>query len=298
MKYKAICVVILMYSILPSSINAQEDSFPVLKGPYLGQEPPGTTPEIFAPGIVSTDMYNHCSISISPDGSEIYWAMAPLDTPRRIYFSRMIDGVWSKPEIISFTRSENGDCPVLSPDGNGLFFNSSRPLPSGTTRRERIWCAERTPEGWGDPFPLSAEINDEHLHWQVSVDNAGNLYFGSERQGSKGSDDIFMAEFADGVYKKPVSLGTGINSEAHEDNPYISPDGSYLIFVRGGLWLSFKQKDNRWMQAIWMGDEFKNAACPYVSPDGEYMFFLRIGREFNDICWLDAGIIEELKPDF
>jgi hypothetical protein len=119
-------------------IRAQENDFPVLKGPYLGQEPPGTTPDIFAPGIVSTDMYNHCNIDISPDGSEIYWAMASLDTPCRIYFSETIDGVWSKPEIMSFTRSENGDCPVLSPGGNRLFFNSSRPLPEGTARRERI----------------------------------------------------------------------------------------------------------------------------------------------------------------
>ncbi len=33
---------------------AQNEKFPVLKGEYLGQKPPGTTPEIFAPGIVST----------------------------------------------------------------------------------------------------------------------------------------------------------------------------------------------------------------------------------------------------
>ena len=33
--------------------HPESDPFPVLQGPYLGQEPPGTTPEIFAPGIVS-----------------------------------------------------------------------------------------------------------------------------------------------------------------------------------------------------------------------------------------------------
>jgi Tol biopolymer transport system component len=107
-----------------------------------------------------------------------------------------------------------------------------------------------------------------------------------------------MAEFTNGKFKKPVSLGTEINSEAHEDNPYIAPDGSYLIFVRGGLWLSFKQKDNRWMRAIWMGDDFKNAACPYVSPDGKYFFFLEIGHRYNDVWWMDVRVIEELRPDF
>ena len=35
--------------------NGEED-FPVLKGRYLGQKPPGTKPEIFAPGIISTGL--------------------------------------------------------------------------------------------------------------------------------------------------------------------------------------------------------------------------------------------------
>jgi len=35
--------------------TAEPEGFPVLKGPYLGQNPPGMTPEVFAPGIISTD---------------------------------------------------------------------------------------------------------------------------------------------------------------------------------------------------------------------------------------------------
>lgn len=266
-----------------------------LQGPYLGQKPPGRTPEIFAPGIVSTDMYNHCTIAVSRDGTEIYWAMAPLDAPRRIYCSRVLHGAWSRPEIVGFTRSDDGDCPVLSPDGRKLFFNSNRPLPHGTIRRERIWCVVRTPAGWEAPVPLGPEINDEHLHWQVSVDAKGNLYFGSERAGSKGRDDVFMAEFMNGVYRKPVSLGPEINSEAHEGNPFIAPDGSFLMFSRGGLWISFRQNDGSWTRAHNMGEVFEGALCPYVSPDQKYIFFLKMGQGSNDIWWVDAGFIEELR---
>jgi Tol biopolymer transport system component len=231
---------------------------------------------------------------MSPDGSEIYWAMAPLDTPRRIYFSRTVNGVWTKPEIMSLTQSEDGDCPVLSPDGKRMYFNSYRPLPHETSRRERIWFVERTPEGWSAPLPLGREINDEHLHWQVSVDIEGNLYFGSERPGSKGRDDVFVAEFTDGVFRKPVSLGPEINSEAHEGSPYIAPDGSYLIFARNGLWLSFRQENRSWSKAKYMGERFAEGLCPYVSPDGKYLFFLRMGQGYNDIWWVDAKVIEEL----
>jgi hypothetical protein len=289
---QSICFLFL----LAANSFAQRGDFPKLSGPYFGQKPPGLAAEIFAPGIVSTDMYNHCTITVSPDGAEIYWAMAPLDAPRRIYCSKVLHGTWSRPEIVGFTRSEDGDCPVLSSDGKKLFFNSNRPLPGGTIRRERIWCAERIPRGWDEPFPLGPEINDEHLHWQVSVDAAGNLYFGSERTGSKGRDDVFLAEFASGVFRKPVSLGPEINSGAHEGNPFIAPDGSYLIFGRDGLWISFKRSDGSWTRAQNLGDVFKGALCPYVSPDQKYIFFLRMGQGYNDVWWADAGFIEDLRP--
>jgi len=55
-------------------LNAQEKEFPRLSGPYLGQKPPGMTPELFAPGIISTNM-NAAKIAISPDGKEIFFRL-------------------------------------------------------------------------------------------------------------------------------------------------------------------------------------------------------------------------------
>ncbi|HUU06726.1 MAG TPA: hypothetical protein VMZ49_12715 [Patescibacteria group bacterium] len=37
---------------------ASEDGFPKLSGPYLSQKPPGRTPEVFAPGLVSIENSN------------------------------------------------------------------------------------------------------------------------------------------------------------------------------------------------------------------------------------------------
>jgi hypothetical protein len=289
-------IVAILLQVLIVNGQTNQKEFPILKGPYLGQNPPRKNPEIFAKGFVSTDMYNHCSISISPDGKEIYWAMSPLDTPGRIYFSKMIAGVWNKPEVVSFTRTEDGDCPVISPDSKIIYFNSNRPLPNGNKRREMIWCVERTSLGWGNPFPLGVEINEEHLHWQTSIDARGNLFFGSERSVTKGKDDVFMSKSRDGVFQKPVSLGPEINTTEHEGCPFVAPNGSYLIFSRDGLWISFKEKDGGWTKAISMGNIFKGAICPYVSPDGKYIFFLTMGMDYNDIYWTSAKIIEELRP--
>ena len=293
-KILAILITISIQSTLVFCQTGQQD-FPKLSGPYLGQNPPGNKPEVFAPGIVSTELYNHCTISVSPDGTEIYWAAGLLDAPRRIYFSVNENGMWRQPEIVPFTKSEDGDCPVLSPDGKKMFFNSNRPITKGGSRRERIWCVERTSKNWGDPFCLNVEINDEHLHWQVSVDNKENLYFGSERIGSKGKDDIFFAEFLNGGYAKAYSLGSEINTEFLESTPYISPDGGYLIFSREELYISYKKEDGSWTRSRSLGSDFRKAFCPYVSPDGKYLFFLKMGMGYNDIYWVSAKIIEDLR---
>jgi hypothetical protein len=39
-------------------------AFPILKGPYLGQKPPGMIPEIFAPGFISTEFPMICSLTV------------------------------------------------------------------------------------------------------------------------------------------------------------------------------------------------------------------------------------------
>ncbi|MBN1271822.1 MAG: hypothetical protein JXB26_06070 [Candidatus Aminicenantes bacterium] len=61
--------------------SSQETESPTLTGPYLGQKPPGKTPEVFAPGIVSTEEYGEQRCVFSSDGrylfytdeGDIYW---------------------------------------------------------------------------------------------------------------------------------------------------------------------------------------------------------------------------------
>ena len=48
-----------------------------------------------------------------------------------------------------------------------------------------------------------------------------------------------------------------------------------------------------------MGPEinsFERDYCPYVSPDGKYFFFSSRRYGTEDIFWLDAQVIEDLKP--
>ena len=54
--------------------GTDEADFPELTGEYLGQTPPGDTPQLFAPGIVSTGMYAR-DIAMTPDGTELYYCV-------------------------------------------------------------------------------------------------------------------------------------------------------------------------------------------------------------------------------
>ncbi len=274
------------------ALPSQDPAFPKLAGPYLGQTPPGAGAQLFAPGIVTS---SHASLTISPDGTEIYWSAGAISVTRLVFVTRLVNGLWTKPMPLPFTLDGGGDGPKLSPDNQRLYFNSDRPRRPGDSKRERIWCAERTADGWGEPVPLGPEINDEHLHWQVSVDDRGNLYFGSERRGSKGLDDVFVAVPRAGGYEKPVSLDAAVNSKAHEGSPFVAPDGRYLIFLRDSdLWISFRGEGGRWRPAKRLKTP-AGAVCPYVSPDGKYFFFLKFDKLgpaetwAHNIYWMDAA---------
>ncbi|MFA7160900.1 MAG: hypothetical protein WC299_16510, partial [Kiritimatiellia bacterium] len=63
-----------MIIIMAPNVFSRQKEPPKLRGPHLGQKPPGMTAEIFAPGIVSTSAPEIC-ISFTPDGQEVYYTV-------------------------------------------------------------------------------------------------------------------------------------------------------------------------------------------------------------------------------
>jgi len=50
-------------------------------------------------------------------------------------------------------------------------------------------------------------------------------------EGGFGSADLYISKFEEGQYSEPENLGDIINSPSYEDEPFIAPDESYLIFA-------------------------------------------------------------------
>jgi len=132
------------------------------------------------------------------------------------------------------------------------------------------------------------------------------MYFNSERNGGKGGSDIYFSKFEEGQFTEPENIGAAINTKDTEYAPCIAPDESYLIFSRYTenpkgvqLYISFHRSDGSWTKAEKMSKKnklFERARFPGLSRDGKYLFFCAYANRDVEIYWVDAKIIEELKP--
>ena len=301
---KYIVLVTLIFMILFFfAYCSKKDEFPVLKGPYLGQKPPGLTPEIFAPGIVSTGAWEY-GTAFSRDGREFYYAIA--GPPYNVIVSmKEVNGIWTKPEIASFSGMYDEHDMLFSPEGKKLYYTSKRPLISeGDPEKENsIWVVTKKENGWAEPENLGAPINTAGSENYSSVSLNGTMYFHRYEQPTDKTDsDIFVARFIDGKYEEPERLGLEINSKYDEWDPFIAPDESYILFTSvarpggfgtGDLYISSRRKDGSWSEANNLGKAFNTSGydfCPIVSPDGKYFFFTRRG----DIYWVRVEAVPKL----
>ena len=279
--------------------------FPVLEGDYMGQKPPGETPELFAPGIVSSIWGLHSSAAFSPDGNVALWSPmiifpGQLYSTGGILMSERKNGRWTAPGFAAFTGDGDSDVPFFTPDGKRMYFMSDMAPPDEPkSRRERIWYVDRTGEGWSEPKAVNAAVNDYPHHWHFSVDAEHTIYFSSSVPDGLGEGDIYGAKLVDGKWQKPENLGNPINSDKGEGMPNIAPDGSYLLFSRSyDLYISYRMEDGGWNEPIKLDNSINSPSieiCPMISPDGKYMFFLSQRGGESHIWWVDAGFIQKLK---
>jgi hypothetical protein len=201
--------------------------------------PAGTGgPHLFAEGVISTPDDEAGGV-FSPDGREFYFAkFNPTTTFPRIGLlcvSRWQNGKWTTPEVLPFSGKYLDFPPRLSPDGQTMYFSSSRVPPGMKAHVLRIWKAERTKDGWGEPEPLPAPINapEDHWNWGASVTKDGTLYFTSDRERA-GRPKIYRSRLVQGIYQEPEKVPEPVNSKFSDFDPYINADETILFFVSAG----------------------------------------------------------------
>ena len=294
-------------------VCVQERRNSIFKDKYLGQKPTGMLPEIFAPGMISNAGFHlHSCVAFSPDGDEIYFTHMVFKPERlgTIYSVKWENGQWTRPRVASFSGLFTDDSPTFSSDGQKLYFTSNRPVhENDQTDDLNFWYVTRTDSGWSDAVYGGDVLNSDYCDFRLSFSKKGTVYLSSDRDHQDGRTfDIFKSRLDHNGYSSPKIMDQAITTPITEQICFISPDESYMVFYRYtrnnpdgvGLYISFRQKDGSWTEGKNMGPMF-NAPVEKVtqdaslSPDGKTIFFLR--RYEEAIYWVDAGVIDDLKPD-
>lgn len=270
------------------STNAQQSDFPKLSGLYLGQKPPGKTPEIFAPGIVSLDNKIERSCLVWEEGKHILVGREG----NGLLESYFKEGKWSPLAFVNLF-GEGGMQASVSPDNKKIFFNRFERNPDVRGGWDaQIWVIEKKVNGWSEP------VNTNISGMGPSVDLKGNLYYSTIYNGLM---CIAVSRFENGKYMEKEILPEPIYSKRELIHPCIAPDGSWMTFNTEkekyfendcGLFISFKNGDSSWSKPVSMGSFLKvTGPLIRVSNDGKYLLYSWSG----DIYWVSTKIIEDLK---
>jgi hypothetical protein len=276
---------------------------------YLGQKIPGTTPVKFAPDFLAAAVQHEFGSVFSRDGQEFYYG---VDTGGKaeIRFAKLSGGQWTKPAILLSHEIFSYNDPMLNPDENRLYFISDQPLnKTGEKKDYDIWFVERTENGWSAPVNAGSPVNSSGNEYYISFAENGTMFFSSNRSinnDRQESYDIYAAAVTEfGVFGEPHSVGDSINTHHYEADVFVAPDESYMIFCgdrpdgfgKGDLYISFRKHDGNWTKAKNMGEKINTSGhelCPFVTRDGRHFFY----TSSQDIYWVDAGIIDDLKKEF
>ncbi len=300
LKNSFLSIFILAVLLISCGSNSQVDGNLL----YLGQTPPGNIPELFAPGVISSDASEVC-IYFSPDQKEIFITRrdAPEDAKNpgeynRIMYLELKNGSWTEPALAPFAMECGELEATVSPDGERIYFGSSRAKPDDTGKEGEIWISRRADNGWSEAEYLDTPVNDGFAMY-VTESNDKSLFYTGFVNGKFG---IHVSRFENGQNLSPEFLPDQINSLPGAAHPYIAPDESYILFdaqPEGGgktsLYVSFKLANSTWSESIKLDESINSTnseMCPIISPDGKYLFFSRA----EDIFWVDAKVVFDLNP--
>lgn len=279
---------------------ASEARFPELRGGYLGQTPPGPEPVLFAPGIVSTGLYER-DCAVTRDGEEIFYGLI-FGQHVTIMHTRLVNGRWTEPEIAPFARdlAFYHFEPALAPDGSRLFFLCTRP-PAGHDPKpgwayQNIWAVDRRKDGsWGDPYDLGAPVNTDDEEYFPSVTREGTIYFTRLASGEKNSR-IWRARRTGEGFGAVEALPAAVNGDWSIFNACVAPDESFLVACVTGkdsslaeglaqYYVFFRDAKDGWSEGANLGERINTpgaqALSPSISADGRYLFFA--STKANDV---------------
>lgn len=252
--------------------------------------PPGNQPEILGEGVVSLpDRYEYCS-SLSRDRRTLYIGIEHGEWQSLEAYD-WSEGRWTGRRHVIGSPDFNAHDPYLSADEQRLYF-----ITRARGSADIAYLPKREDGSWGEAEFLGDWANGSANDYYSSFTDEGDLYFSSNR-GENGDYDIYAARPGE----EPTRLPSSVNSRWYEGDPYIDPQGRYLIFAsdrrgglgRGDLYLSIADGAGGWSDPIAFDERVNTSGhelCPLVSLDGSAFMF----TSNQDIRWVSSSIIDAM----
>jgi len=287
---------------------------PFAKGPYLGQTPPGSTAQVFAPGLICHPGPNkwESNATFSADGNTFCFQRVS-----GIFITENTDQGWTTPELIKSIPA-NVLSPwsiCLSPDANSIFFTIAETHP--WIKHYDLFRCTRTARGWSKPQRLGPPLSSPAREFEFSIAANNNIYLCSGRLGGdrrKPTSDIWASSmwvvpFVDNTWTRAVNITL---NHSRPCSPGIAPDESFMVIysVKPGLprgtetnlYLTLRRPDGTWTKPRDMGPKINSKYYehgPRISPDKKYLFFNRCEgwdpRIYTgDIYWVE---LKEYLPE-
>lgn len=229
---------------------------------YLNEPLPDSIPRIFAKDVISTGV-DESSFEINKYGNEMIFAREG-----KIMMLKKTGTTWGEPTVAKFSGTHiDGEC-CFSPSGDKIFYASRRTLP-GATDPLNTWVSDKQDNTWSDSYPLKSPLYDQTTH-AVTVSESGNLYCSGidlfrfsngqyspraqlsdnvkgthpyiapdesyilfcRRAEGRQDPDICVSFKNQESWSEPLSLNNQINTNGLESNPFVTPDGKFLFFIR------------------------------------------------------------------
>lgn len=240
---------------------------------------PSANVQPWTPPGVSSDLFESHP-AFDPRTGELYFVRSSKSfSGWRILHSHCDGNRWSDPLPAPFAAPGAEADPWFTPDGRSVYFISTRATGSMKSKDLDIWRADRAADGrWKTPVRLPAPVNSEEAEWFPRLAPDGWLYFGSNRPGGLGKNDIWRARETESGQWVVENAGPSINTAGDEYEPLPSPDGGRLIVsADNGLYES-RLGLHGWLPRRKLGPDVNvngTEIGALFSPSGQTLLFAR-----------------------
>lgn len=230
-------------------------------------------------------------------------AQSDDEVDRRIAMAERAKGMLAAPVDVrirnmgpTINSSAHDYCPLVTADGNALYFTSRRRGTMGDMKDatgqyfEDIWMARRIDDVWTNAVNLRTPMNTRMHDATVGLNPDGSSMIIYRTDPVNMTGDLYEAVSRNGQWQEPALMTERINSKHHEPSASIAPGGDEIYFTSdrpggfGGrdIWRIRRLPNGEWSLPLNLGPHVNTAQdedAPFIHSDGVTLFFSSKGHD-------------------